>query len=244
MMVFLCSLLISQIGWSAPELGAFSYPELLLAEQGLSVQDVIQNQDKFKTNKIHIEWMMHAHAVIPDMNPDTETQLIKIHTAMLYLKDRINSEYLNGGMDKAVFSSRSATLMQWFQRTHQTMLSAKEYTTLFGILGEDGFSENIPTGNKLGFPIQNPKTTAEMIEKKIDAQKIAEIARFYQDHAREFRDIKEIYETGDVPGVEKEQIKTDMQQIEKDLDAAYRDYCRRILTAQEFRMIFNDNSGK
>jgi len=163
MMVLVCTLLISQTAWSAPEAWVFSYPEALLAEQGLRVQDVVNNQDAFRTNKIHMEWMRHAHAVIPDMDTDTEGHLASIHMAMLYIKDRINSTYLNGGMDKATFSARSAALMQWFQRTHQMMLSAKNYTALFGVLGEDDVSEKIPTGNQLGFPIQNSKTTISPI---------------------------------------------------------------------------------
>ena len=70
-----------------------------------------------------------------------------------------------------------------------------------------------------------------------------DISHFYQQHSQELRDIKKIYETGDA-NVKPEQIKNDMKRIEKELQAAYKKYCRKTLTDKQFKMIFGGIKDK
>ena len=231
-------LLLSHAGYSAANSSVLTYPESLIINMGINSQDILKNQEKFRTNSIHIEWMAHVHEVIPEIDPEKEDRIAKIHTSMLYIKDRINSAYLNGGIHQDQFTVQSAELMKWFLKTHQEMLNKKEYESLFGLSQNDKPLSVISSGNTLGFPIKNPETTVEMITDKFDDKTITQIARFYQEHAQELRDIKKTYETGDTPGVEKAQIKNDMLRIESELEAAYMKYCREILTEEQFNMIF------
>lgn len=233
-------LLAGHTGFSNAESPALSYPDDLLTRLGISTLDIVKNRDKFKTDEIHRQWMAHVHSAIPHMNADKEKYLIKLHASMRYIKDRIDNAYRKGKLDKQAFSSRSAELMQWFQSAHQAVLSKQAYNSLFGKVDDTERSGVIDTGNELGFPIQNPETSVETVKEKLDARTISKISRFYQGHARELRDIKKIYESDSTPEVEKEQIKKDMRRIEKDLHVSYRDYCRKILTDEEFRLIFKN----
>ena len=220
------------------------YPESLIVKLGIDSQDVLKNQEKFRTNRIHLEWMEHVNEVIPEIDPDKKDMIDKLHTSMLYMKERINSAYLSASINQQEFTAQSAELMKWFLQSHQEILSKKQYESLFGLSRNDEPLSVISTDNTLGFPIKNPETTVEMITEKFDHKIITQIARFYQEHAQELRDIKKTYETGDTPGVEKAQIKNDMLRIEKELQSAYMNYCRKILTDEQFNMIFGQPGKK
>ena len=236
--------LVSQAGFGAAESPELSYPESLLSKLEIDAPDVVKNRDEFKTDRIHRMWMRHVHSTIPDINANKEKYLVKIHTSMLYIKDRIDNAYLNGDINKQKFSARSAQLMRWFQKAHQRVLNEQEVASLFANAGGKEVTGVIDTGNELEFPIQNPETTVEMIKKKLDARTIKKIGRFYQGHARELRDIKKIYEDPP-PDVKKEQIEKDMRRIKNELHAAYRNYCRKLLADEDFKLIFGDSgSGK
>ncbi|RJP84940.1 MAG: hypothetical protein C4518_17695 [Desulfobacteraceae bacterium] len=228
---------------SAAESPVLIFPESLIVELGITPQDIFKNQEKYRTNSIHLEWMAHVNDVIPEIDPGKKAMVAGLHTSMLYMKDRINSAYLSGRINQQAFTAQSAELMKWFLNSHQEILSQKEYDSLFGPAQNGEPLPVIPTGNELGFPIENPGTTVEMIKEKLDGQTITEIARFYQEHVQELRDIQKTYETG-VPGVEKAQIKNDMLRIEDELQAAYMTYCRKILTDEQFNMIFGQPDNK
>ncbi|MBS3757395.1 MAG: hypothetical protein KGY61_01910 [Desulfobacterales bacterium] len=234
------SLMVSPAGLRAadhppPEL---SYPKPLLSKLGLDARDVVKNRDEFKTDRIHRMWMAHVHSAIADIDTEKEKRLINIHASMRYIKDRIDNAHLNGDIDRQTFSAQSAELMRWFRKAHQRVLGEQAVAALFSEAAKKEMTGVIDTGNGLGFPIQNPETTVEMIKEALDARTIEKIGRFYQEHARELRDIKKIYKNppADVP---KEQIKKDMRRIKKELSAAYRQYCRKLLTDEAFKLIFD-----
>ena len=79
-----------------------------------------------------------------------------------------------------------------------------------------------------------------MVREKFNDRTITDISHFYQDHARELRDIREIYETEDFRGEEAEQVKNDMLRAEKKLQTAYINYCRSILTDEQFMLLFGN----
>lgn len=230
-------LLIVHAGSTAAKSSVLIYPESLIAKLGIDSQDIVKNQKKYIKDTVHVEWMAHVHEVIPEINPDKEDMIVKLHTSMLYVKDRINKAYLSGSINQQEFTAQSAELMQWFLKAHQEMLSKKEYESLFGLSQNNESSAVVSTDNELGFPIKNPETTVEMIREKFDENTIAKIARFYQGHAQELRDIKKIYETGDSQA-KPEQIKKDMLRIDKELQEAYMNYCRKILSDEQFNLLF------
>lgn len=215
------------------------YPDALLLKLGTDPRDIISKQEKFNTDPVHRQWIDHVHSAIPGIDPDREHAIAKIHTALLYLKDKINSAYLGGGIDQREFTNQSALLMQWFQKIHQFVLNEKEYGSLFGISDPDNEPETANSQDDgLGFPIYNPATTVQRIKEKFDARTITNIRRFYREHARELREFKKISETEGARGVDAAQLKNDMQKIEAELQTVYRHYCRKILTDGEFKMIF------
>ena len=131
--------------------------------------------------------------------------------------------------------------MNWFQKANQSVLSEKEYNALFGITGQDDEPLlHLSSDGELGFPIRNPETTVEIIKKKFDAATIRNITLFYQDQARELRDIKEIYETKDFHGVKPEQVKNDILRAENELETAFMNHCRRTLTDEQFKLLFGN----
>jgi len=222
---------------SAAETPTISYPEALLAEIGIEARDVIKNREAQAANRIHEQWMSHVRSAIPDISTAKEKHLARIHTSMLYIKKQIDADRLDGKISQETFSSWSAELMSWFQNAHKQVLNEAQYNALFGEKPADETSNVISTGNELGFPINNPETTVEMIKEKFDGRTIEKISRFYQRHARKLRDIKKIYE--DPPaGVPKKQIKKDMDRIEKELQTEYRQYCRKMLTDENFNLLF------
>jgi hypothetical protein len=236
-------LLVLHAGTGLAESPALLYPDSLLNKLGLDSNDIVKNQETFRKDRVHLEWMAHVHEVMPDMDAAMKDRIINIHTSMLFIKDRINSAYLSGSIDQEEFTAQSAELMQWFLKSHQAVLDEKQYNSLFGISTEDKSPREASEGDELGFPIRNPVTTVEMVKEKIDERTLSKIADFYQDHSRELRDVKKIYETGDFRGVTEEQVRNDMKRVEKELHDSFMDYCRGILTEDQFKMIFG-NAGE
>ena len=83
-----------------------------------------------------------------------------------------------------------------------------------------------------------------MIKKTFDDATIRDITLFYQDHARELRDIREIYETEDFRESEAEQVKKDMLRIERELQTIFMNYCRDILSDEQFMLLFGSQKNK
>jgi len=240
----LCLLIICA-GSGAAQTHALFYPDSLIVLLGINAQDIVKNQKNFKNDPIHTQWMEHVHSTIPGINPDKEDAIIKTHTSLLFIKDKLDKAYFSGNINNQEFTTRLAELMKWFQASNRSVLSEKESNALFGISGQDE-EKSAAQGSdgKLGFPIINPKTTADMIKKSFNDALIRDITLFYQDHARELRDIKEIYETEEFRGEEAKQIKNDMQRTERELQTAFMNYCRDVLSDDQFKLLFGSQKNK
>lgn len=235
--------MIIHAGSSAAESPAFSYPDSLLVKLGIDAQNIIKNQEKFRSDPIHTQWMAHVHETMPDINPDKKETIIKTHTSLLFIKNKLDKDYFSGKINKQEYITRLTGVMKWFQNTNHSFLSIEEYNTLFGILDQDnqGSPANISDGN-IGFPINNPKTTIEMIEKNFGTATIKNINRFYQVQSRELRDMKRIYDTEDFREEDAKQIKNDMRMIEKELQAVFMTHCRSTLTVDQFKLLFDNQT--
>lgn len=217
------------------------FPDPLLVKLGVDAKDIINNREKFRKDPVHMEWMHHVHAALSHIEPEKKESIIQTHTSLLFIKDRLDSAYLSGRMNKQELNARIGELMQWFQEANRAALSEKEYNVLFGISYQDGESamDRIPDG-ELGFPVYNPETTVEMIKERFDDRIIADITRFYRQQSQELRDIREIYKTKDFGGATQLQVRKDMARIENELKAAFKDHCRDKLTDEEFQFLFGN----
>lgn len=237
----LCCIVIAYSGVGAQNPRVPVFPEPLLMKLGIEIKDILDNQEKFRTDPTHAEWMDHVHQTMPDISRDKEEAVITAHTSLLYIKKRMDQSFFSGRMDKQEFTTRLAELMQWFQDANRAVLSEKEYNLLFGITdqNEESAIAQVPDG-ELGFPIYNPETTVEMIKERLDDRTIADITRFYRHRSQELRDIREVYETKDFGGATQWQVKKDMARIENELKAAFMGHCRDKLTDEEFQLLFGN----
>ncbi len=234
-------LLVIHAGAGAAKSHALSYPDPLLKKLGIDSSDIIKNQKKFNNNPVHTQWVNHINEAIPDIDADKKDAIIKTHTSLLFIKDKLDKAFFSGKINKQEFTTRLTGVMKWFQEANQSILNDEEYNILFGITGQDDNTLLAPSSDGgLGFPIKNPKTTIEMIKKKFDAATIRNIALFYQDQARELRDIKEIYETKDFRRVKPEQVKNDIIRAENELQAAFKNYCHEKLSNEQFKLLFGN----
>jgi hypothetical protein len=223
---------------------ALVYPDALIQELKIKPSDIDKNRSKFKNNPIHIEWMDHVHDVLPNISPKKEEAIINTHTSLLFIKDQLDTSLFSGTINKQEHAVRLTGLIKWFQEANRSVLSEKEANALFGISDQDGKSDlTLPSDGKLSFPIINPDTTDEMIKKSFNDKTIRDITLFYQKQAQELYDIKKIYETGNFKDAEAKQIKRDMRMIDRELQSAYMDYCRGILSEEQFTLLFGSRKN-
>jgi len=223
---------------SASKTQIFSYPESLITKLKLDPSDINKNRDQFIQDKIHIEWMNHVHDVITGLDPQKEDSIIKIHTSLLFIKDRLDKAYFSNKINKQAFMTRLTVLMQWFQQANRSVVNKKEYEFLFGLTQEEKKPYlTDPDDTGLGFPIENPKTTVEMVKKKLDDTAIKKIKSLYQLRKNEIGEIRQIIAEGAISPEE-------AKHIENDIQATYLNGCRDILTVEQFILIFGHIGDK
>ncbi|MDA3895244.1 MAG: hypothetical protein PF482_03735 [Desulfobacteraceae bacterium] len=224
---------------------ALLYPDPILQQLGINPSDIIKNQLKFKNNRIHIEWMDHVHEALPGICREKKDAIIKIHTSLLFIKDRLDKAFFRAKINKQEYTTQLTGVMKWFQASNRSFLSIEEYNALFGISGQNDerLSANASDG-KIDFPVNNPETTVEMIKKNFDDTTIKNISRFYHVQSQELRDMKKIYETEELREEDAKQIKNDMLMVERELAAAFISYCRDILSENQFKLLFGTSKNE
>jgi hypothetical protein len=239
---FVLCLVILHAGLGIAKPRALFYPDPLLVKLGIEVKDIVRHQEKFRKDRTHMEWMGQLHSTISDIDPEKKEALIQMHTSLLYIKERLDSAYLGGQINKQELAGGIGELMQWFQQANRAVLSENEYNLLFGISVQDEapFSADIPD-DEIGFPVPNPETTVKMIKEQFNDRTISDITRFYRQQSQELSDILEIYDSGNFDGATKWQVRKDMTRIENELQAAFMKYCRNRLTGQEFQLLFGNS---
>jgi len=223
-----------------PSPQTFIYPDPILQKLDLTPSDVSTHQSEFTRKQIHKDWMDHVDDVLPEISPEKKGAISKTHTSLLFIKDRLDNAFFTNKINKQDYTTQLTGLMQWFQETNRSILNEEEYNALLGISGQNKTPASVSSSDdKLGFPIHNPSTSVVMIKNKFDDQTIADITRFYQQHSQELDDIRQMHETGGIPGVETEQIKMDMLRIEKELMITFKDFCRNRLSEEQFELLFD-----
>jgi hypothetical protein len=222
----------------------FFYPDPILQQLGIVPTDIIENQSKFKNDPTHVEWMHHTHDALPEINREKQEAIADIHTALLFMKARLDDGYFKGKIHQPEYATQLTGLMQWFQAANRAVLTSEEHQRLFGLpAGENDPSHALGAGGELEFPIKNPNTTPEMIKTLLDAPTIQKLNRFYHMQSQELKDISEIYKAGDFQKAGKDQIKKDMARIEQELETAFLKYCREILTDEEFYLLYGSRKN-
>ncbi len=89
--------------------------------------------------------------------------------------------------------------------------------------------------DELGFKIENPQTSVELVTEKIAKNKIEDLHFLYE---------KTIYEKDTLIGQldAGEIMPEQMENLLREIDATYVEKCRKILTEEEFKLIFEDPS--
>jgi hypothetical protein len=214
-------------------------PDVLLEQLGITRKEIIFSRGKFSNDPTHIEWINHVRSTVSAIDRDRETAVVNIHLTLLVIKQTMDQAFFSGVLDKQEFTVRLAALMQWFQEANRSVLNKKEYGLVFG---ESDESEADAAGDgsdkKIGFPIANPEISEKMIQEQFDGRILADLNRFYHKQSQEFRDIRNIYETRDWGDASQWQVLQDMLRIEKELDAAFKSYCREKLTDEQFQLLF------
>lgn len=85
--------------------------------------------------------------------------------------------------------------------------------------------------DELGFQIENPTTSVDNVRDKIDKDKIEDIRFFYQERDVEREKLIEKLDAGEITSETLENISSEM-------DAAFEENCRSILTNDEYQLIF------
>jgi hypothetical protein len=160
---------------------------------------------------------------------------------MILERDQIGKKIGDGSMTleqarEALQKSQAAFIAKC-----KDLLTEEEINTIFGSVAalETGGAQAEPPavlGNsdeiELGFKIENPNTSIEMVKEKVDKNKIEDIKFFYQQRAREREELIAKLDAGEI----KEEM---VENISNEMDSAFEENCRGILTDGEYKMIFD-----
>lgn len=163
---------------------------------------------------------------------------------MIYDRDQIGKKINAGEITleqarEALFKSQQAFIARCKQ-----LLTDEEIDTLFGSVEalETGQAQTEPPAvlgdsdlTKLGFKIENPNTNIETVEEKLDEEKITDVKFFYQQRAEEREELIDQLNAGEIE-------EADLENISRDMDAAFEENCRSVLTDEEYQMLFNKES--
>lgn len=210
-----------------------SYPEEILDLLDVDRETVIAERDAFKDTIVHMEWMDHVSEVLEGLDPEKKAAIIKNHTTLLYLKDRLNTAYLKGEIDHETFTNAVAELMKWHQKTFTQMIDDAEYEDLFEVkpeMAEDMIDDLINSGPRYGY-ILNPNITPDEVTKRVQGYKLEEV----DSHFR-----KMIY-TRDQLGKQINAGEIDLAAARKALYESQQEFiakCKELLTEEEIKTIF------
>lgn len=89
---------------------------------------------------------------------------------------------------------------------------------------------------ELGFTIDNPNTSVDMVKEKIDKNKIEDIKFFYQQRDQEREKLIAKLDAGEI----KEEA---LENISNEMDKTFEENCRSALTDEEYKLIFDREAG-
>lgn len=218
----------------APESDSWvSYPDPLISLLGIEIEDLLEGCDDYKNTIIHVEWMDRIHDVLKNLDPEKRAAIVKNHTALLYVKDKLNEAYLTGKIDHEAFKKAIADLMKWHQRTYEAILTRAEYETLFEISPEqvdDTIDALIDQTPEYSF-ILNEEIPVEEVKEQVQGYKLEEVNSHFKKMVLDRDQIGKQINSG---AMTLDQARTALNQSQ----AAFIAKCKEILTEAEINTIF------
>ncbi len=151
---------------------------------------------------------------------------------MIFDREQIGKKINAGEMTLEQARKALAQSQQAFIDKCKALLTTDEINTIFGSMAalETGQVQTEPPAVlgdsdevELGFRIENPETSIEMVKKKVEPQKLEDIKFFYQQRAEEREGLVTRLEAGEI----KEEI---LENISNEMDQAFEENCKSILT--------------
>lgn len=210
-----------------------SYPEKLIDLLGIDMDVMAKERDAFKNTIIHAGWMDRINDVLKDLAPEKRGAIIKNHTTLLYIKDKLNEAYLTGKIDHETFKEALADLMKWHQRTYEAILSRAEYEALFEISPEivdDTIDELIGQTPEYSF-ILNQNVQVEEVKEQVQGYKLEEVNSHFKKMIFDRDQIGKQINAGEMT---LEQARAALSKSQH----AFISRCKDILTEDEINTIF------
>jgi hypothetical protein len=164
---------------------------------------------------------------------------------MILEREQIGKKVNSGEMTLEQARGALSKSQQAFIAKCKELLTEDEINTIFGSVAalETGGTQPEPPpvmGDsdiiELGFMIENPTTSIEMVKEKIDQKKLEDVKFFYQQMDQEKQELIAKLDAGE--------IKEDsFDNIAKEMDKTFEENCRSVLTDEEYKLIFDRQEG-
>jgi len=160
---------------------------------------------------------------------------------MIFDRDQIGKQINAGEMTLEQARAALSKSQHAFIARCKAILTEDEINTIFGSVRalETGASQEEPAvlGDsdkiELGFEIENPETSIDHVKEKIDKNKIEDIKFFYQERDTEREALISRLDAGEISSEE-------LENISREMDAAFEENCRDILTTEEYQLIYGN----
>lgn len=162
---------------------------------------------------------------------------------MMLVRDNIGKKISAGELTieqarEALYQSQMAFIAKC-----KEVLTIDEINTIFGSLHalETGGTQTPAVEgdddiNEFGFQILNPTTSIDDVRDKIGKDKVEDIRFFYQERDAERQELISRLDAGEITSEE-------LENISNELDAAFEENCRSILTDEEYKLLFDVSQG-
>jgi hypothetical protein len=210
-----------------------SYPETLVELLGIDMNELVEERDAFKSTIIHIGWMDRINEILKNLDPEKKAAIIKNHTSLLYIKDKLNEAYLTGKIDHETFKKALADLMKWHQRSYESILTDAEYEALFEItpdLVDDTIDAIIDQTPDYSF-ILNQEIPADEVAKQVQGYKLEEVNSHFKRMILDRDALGKQINSGEVTLDQARWTLNESQQV-------FIGKCKEILTEDEINTIF------
>jgi hypothetical protein len=164
---------------------------------------------------------------------------------MILDREQIGKKINKGEMTLEQAREALSKSQQAFIVKCKELLTEDEINTIFGSVAalETGGTPSEPPAvmgdddiTELGFMIENPTTSVNMVKEKIDTKKREDVKFFYQQMDQEKQALIAKLDAGEI----KEDVFDNMA---KEMDKAFEENCRSILTDEQYKLIFDRQEG-
>ncbi len=209
------------------------FPKDLMALLEIDMDELEKGRDAFKNTVIHVGWMDRVNEVLAGLDPVKKAAIVKNHTTLLYVKDKLNEAYLTGKIDHETFKKAIADLMKWHQHTYEAILNTAEYETLFEIspdLVDETIDQLIGQTPEYSF-ILNQNILIEDVKAQVQEKKLEAVDSHF----------KKMILTRDQIGKQINAGKMTLEQAREAMAESQQEFiarCKEILTEAEINIIF------